>query len=45
VNILFVLIILKIAFSTRFEAGHKFNEKATSQLRENLFAAMKKSEQ
>lgn len=35
----------EIAFSTRFEAGHKKNEKATSQLRENLFAAMKKTEQ
>jgi len=35
----------EIAFSTRFEAGHKQNEKHTSVLRENLFAAMKKSEQ
>jgi len=35
----------EIAFTTRFEAGHKSNEKATSALRENLFAAMKKSEQ
>jgi capping protein beta len=34
----------EIAFSTRFEEGHKQNEKITASLRENLFAHMKKGE-
>jgi capping protein beta len=32
----------EIAFSTRFEEGHKQNEKATSVLRENIFSRVKK---